>query len=439
MKLSACVRPSALVATVATCLFVPALAWGAAEPGREASGEVVKVILGLVAIFVLAYLGGHPRIRALEARLGISQAVTAGFPFVLLGLIASQPGVDVLSEAVLAELRPVLPLGLGWIGFAIGFRFDVRALEGAPPGTSAAVALTTAVPFVAIAAACGLLLWNIGAAADDGFLRDALLLGTAGAVTARTAPELLGANTGEDRLSRIVQLDQVAAVVGLLFVAAYFRPHGPAVGWHLPGTAWIFVTFGIAAAIGGIVYATLACVRGSSQVTVVLLGAIALTSGLASFLRLSPIVVCSIAGVLLANFPGTWKPQVRQVLTRLERPIYLLFLVIAGALWQVGAWQGWLLMLVFVAARLVGKWLAAAAVRREDLAGLGTADQRTLAIAPMGSLSVAIIVNAQDLYFGRTVPWSVTAIIGGAILTEVVVQLAARSFGRNAATVRPPA
>ena len=73
---------------------------------------------------------------------------------------------------------------------------------------------------------------------------------------------------------------------------------------------------------------------------------------MASFLRLSPVVVCFIAGAVLQNFPGQWKEQVRSALARVERPVYLLFLLIAGALWRVDEWQGWALMLAFVAARL---------------------------------------------------------------------------------------
>jgi hypothetical protein len=53
--------------------------------------EVVKAILGLLVILVLAYLAGHPRVQEIEEMLGISQVVTAGFPFVLLGLIATTP------------------------------------------------------------------------------------------------------------------------------------------------------------------------------------------------------------------------------------------------------------------------------------------------------------------------------------------------------------
>ena len=46
----------------------------------------IKVIGGLVALLVLAYLGGHRRVVRFQERLGIRGVITAGFAFVALGL-----------------------------------------------------------------------------------------------------------------------------------------------------------------------------------------------------------------------------------------------------------------------------------------------------------------------------------------------------------------
>lgn len=62
------------------------------ESGRR-PGALLKTILAVLALILLAYLGGHPRVLELERRLGISQMITAGFPFVVLGLIARTPSV----------------------------------------------------------------------------------------------------------------------------------------------------------------------------------------------------------------------------------------------------------------------------------------------------------------------------------------------------------
>ena len=394
--------------------------------GIQSASEVIKTLLGLVFLFGLAYIAGAGRVQALEKRLQVTNVVTAGLPFVFLGVIAHTRGVGILSESVLWELRPLLALGLGWVGFTTGFRFDSKLGESLMPGTNTVSLITASVPFATIVATCALLLVVVEhSPANATFLRDAMMLGTAGAMTAYNAPRLFQTRSAKriqiDRVGSIVTLEQLAGIIGLLVVAAYFRPQDNSVAWHLPGTAWLFITIGMGTVIGGVVWGMLAKVKAGPEFMVLILGSICFAAGMASFLRLSPLVVCFIVGLILVNLPGTSKDRIRESLEHMERPIYLLFLVVAGSLWHITRWQGWALMCLFVPARLLGKWLAVRLCRYEHLS---KEEQRSLVFSPMGALSIAIIVNAQDLYFGATISWMVTAVIGGAMITEVVVQIA---------------
>ena len=394
--------------------------------------DIIKAILGLLAILVLAYLAGHPRVQELEELLGISQVVTAGFPFVLLGLVAHHPSVGILSDSVLDQIRPLLPLGLGWIGFSIGFRFDARRLEALPRGIGPALLLTSVLPFAGIVGACGLILLVAGGFGEGTFLRDAIILGTAGIVGVRAAAPSLEGSRG-DRIAPLLQLQEGAAVIGLVLLAAFWRPQAYQVGWQLPAVAWVFVTLGLGTALGAVIYAVLGNFKTGAEVTLLMLGSICLAAGMSSYLRLSPIAVCFLAGALIFNFPGTWKEQVRLALVRLERPVYLVFLVIAGALWSPGAWQGWVLLVLFVAARLIGKILGVYLLRQQNLGELSDEEQTRIAVAPMGALAIAIVVNAQDLYTGSTVSWMVTTVIGGAIASEIAVHAIMRRIRPAAA------
>ncbi len=404
----------------------------------QSASEVIKIVLGLVFMFALAYLAGTSRVQALENKLQVTNVVTAGLPFVFLGLIAHIRGVGILSESVLWELRPLLALGLGWIGFTAGFRFDSKLGESILPGTTAVSLITASVPFATVVAACALLLVYVEHfSANAIFLRDAMMLGTAGAMTAYNAPKFLQGRraAGHDldrsasdgtRVASIVTLEQLAGFIGLLVVAAYFRPQDNSIAWHLPGMAWLFITLGMGTMIGGVIWGTLAKTKAGPEFTVLILGSVCFTAGMASFLRLSPLVVCFIVGLILVNLPGTSKDRIREALEHMERPIYLLFLLVAGSLWDITQWQGWALMLLFVPARLFGKWLGVRLCRKEVPGGLTMEEQRSLIFSPMGALSIAIVVNAQDLYFGAAVSWMVTAVIGGAVVTEVIVQIASR-------------
>lgn len=397
------------------------------EGAAEISGEAIRAILGLVAVAALAYLGGHPRVQGLERRLRIAHVVTTGLPFVLLGMLARHPRVGVLSDSSMVTIAPLLPIGLGWIGFAAGFRFDARMFQELPASTARVVGWTTLLPMALVAGMAGLMLAGAqGVSADGSFARDALLLGSAAVLTGRSSPAFLrdmgGDASSSVRILRVIQLQDLVALVGLLLVSSFFRPTQET-GWQLPGLAWLFVAIGMGGAMGALVYAVLSQFRSRAELMTILLGSVCLCAGMASHLRLSPLAVCFLTGVVLSNFPSGWHAQVREGLNRMERPIYLMFLVVAGALWSFGAWQGWMLLGLFLVGRLSGKAIGVHMASSQGKV-LDARERRVLTAGPIGALSIAIVVNAQDLYPAPSISWIVTAVIGGAFLGEILVQFA---------------
>jgi len=387
----------------------------------------IKVIGGLVALFVLAFLGGSRPVVRLQERLGMTNVIAAGFPFLALGLIASHPRIGILDAHVLDELRPILHFGLGWLGFIIGAQLDIRVLDKVPKGTAYIVLVEAIGPFVAAAAACGaIMVLGFGLAWDDVALwRDLIILGAAAAMTAPRqfrgfAIRSWREGKGVDVL--LGQLDEIVGVVGLLFLTAYFR--GDVGHWQLPATAWLFVELGLGVVIGVLIFAMIRVPHSNAEFLAVVLGSIAFASGLAGYLELSPIVVCFLAGVLVINFPNDQKESVFRILNQLERPIHQLFLIIAGALWSVADWRGWALVPAFVAARAIGKWLGITAAHASVTgeAPVGWTDDRTL-ITPLSGLSIALVISVAG-FGGVALPWITTAVIGGAVVSEILVHYA---------------
>lgn len=423
------------------------------EPATAAaSTDVVRTLLGLVLVLALAWIGGLPRVRKLEERLGISQMVTSGLPFVGLGLLMHAPGIDVISDETLVSITPLLQFGLGWIGFHTGFQFEARAIDEVPRGTGTLVLLLTSFPFLLIAVSCAALMLLTGLGPEGhvlgelpsraqaiAILRDAAIVGLAGALSAPTLDRVAGVSARSVELSRAIGvLDDVFGVIALACLAAWLRP-GDSGGWNLPGVGWVFITFGMAMTLGLVVYALLRNTDSAAERTSLLLGSVCFTAGMAGAFELPPLVVCFLAGVLLRNLPGEEKADLLAVFHRLERPIYLVFLLIVGALWRIDDWRGWALLPVFVLARVGGRYLGARAARRlpKDARPpeLDTTSIRELITPPMGQLAIAFVVTAQALYESPAIRAIVTAVIGGSILTEILVQVGAR---RDRQTSPPP-
>lgn len=397
---------------------------------KQPTEEILKPLLALIVVLGLAAVGGHRRVQRLEKRLRISQVVTAGLPFFVLGTVFSLRGVDLMTESVLAGISPMLRIGLGWLGFVVGFRFDARVLGDLEAGTTRFVSFVTSAPFLAVVALTSLVLVGAGQSVGESlrnpvFLRDALILGTTASMTAASAPLLLPSPSSPEavaRVARIVRMEEIAGIAGLSVVAAYFRPQGAEVTWQIPGTAWLFLTIGVGATVGVLVFAMLERVKSGPELLVLILGSVAFAAGIAGYLHLSPVVVCFVAGVLMVNFPSTHKERLGRVLRSLERPIYLLFLFIAGALWSPGDWPGWILLPVFVGGRLAGKGIGARISHRRRGLRLPAQEERALVVAPVGSLAVAIVLDSQLLYAGGSISAIVVAVVGGSLVTEGLVQ-----------------
>jgi hypothetical protein len=183
--------------------------------------------------------------------------------------------------------------------------------------------------------------------------------------------------------------------------------------------------------MGVFVYAIFGRINKGPQFAAALIGSAAFMSGMASYLRISPLSVGFITGAVSFGIGGKWKPEVTGVFARLERPIYFVFMIIAGAVWHPWQWQGWVLMMFFVATRTLANFASSWALGKWAVRDLSQIERRALTAAPMGALSVAIVISAQDLYSGTTVPWIVTALIMGALVNEMGLQIAMRTLWRT--------
>ncbi|KPK16484.1 MAG: hypothetical protein AMJ62_05255 [Myxococcales bacterium SG8_38] len=412
-----CASPHAAVTHVETGSAVP-------------FGILAKTVLGLVLLMGLFWLGSHPRVRQFQEWLGIRQAITAGFAFVGLGLIASHPSIGILSGKVFYDLAPLIHFALGWLGMIIGFQFDVRVLDRLPRGTALEIALYTLAPFVVVGVVGAAVMLAYGRPWTDAtFVRDAIVLATAGAIFAsgtgdRPRPRDRFAGGDSDERHRLDQLDEIAAVAGLAVLGSFFRPQWVGFQWALSGSIWLLITLGVGVFVGLLAYAILTGGRRGAEFAALTLGSVALASGVAGYLMLPPLVVCFIAGAMLVNLPGDHRRRLWSVLTRFERPLYYLFLTLAGALWDVTDWRGWLLVPALVLSR-AGGYLFADRLAPE-IVGEGMSMRPAWFAAPVSVVSIAIVISAQTIYRGPAVPWIVTAVLGSAIVVELMSHRRAR-------------
>jgi hypothetical protein len=306
----------------------------------------------------------------------------------------------------------------------------VRKLDTLPTSLGPVIVIESFVPMLTTAGLCGMALIGMGVPWEgNDFARDALVLAACAAPSAPISMEVWQRRVGEKAARMIDEVTSIDEVVGLgvlALVAIYFRPQATEIRWVLPPSAWFLMTLGLGGTLGIISYVLLRGARNAAEELALLLGAVALSAGVAGYLALSVPVICAIAGALLANLPLRDLAGLRATLMTIERPIYLIFLLVVGATWRPGEWQGWVLAPAFVLARVAGKRLGAIWSKRAGPKELPSAGMLALALAPQSPISIVVIVSAATLYQGQgaeRVRWAINAVIIGGVLSEFVVRI----------------
>src|SRR2546429_8248167 len=83
-------------------------------------------------------------------------ALTAGAPLVLLGLVLG-PGIELLARPLWRALAPLTAFAIGWIGAALGARFEWRYVRRIPRGTWLLAAAGAGAAFLVVALGAWLL------------------------------------------------------------------------------------------------------------------------------------------------------------------------------------------------------------------------------------------------------------------------------------------
>lgn len=396
--------------------------------------EIARVTGALALALGLAIVGAHPTVRTIERRLGVSTLAAAGLPMLLLGAFFGTSGIGVLSPEILADLGPVYDFGLGWIGFVAGSRLDFRRIETAPRSLVELVGWQTALPLVTTVVLCGPTLLALDVRLGEGLVFDLLLLGGCAATSSPSLAHTLVPRFGKPAarlVEEVVVLDAVAALGMLGAVAVWAHPDAESARWVLPPIAWGIVLVGLGATLGILTWFLLRSATDDDEEVALLLGAVALSAGVAGYLALSGAVVCAVAGAVLANLPVEDRPGLLRELADLERPVGLIFLALVGATWHPGEWQGWVLGFAFFVARVAGKGGAAAIARRLD-PSLPTPGALARALLPQGPHAIVIIAGASAIQGTAAAPaplrWATHAVILGTLLTEVLAQALRRRF-----------
>jgi Kef-type K+ transport system membrane component KefB len=358
----------------------------------------VSPILTVLLLVLIALVGAQLTFGRREVPLGPRIFIAIGGPFLFVGFALGPHVTGILSPSALDQLTPLVALGLGWIGVLFGLQLDRSHLRQFPLRYLWLAWLQALVAFV--------LLFAIGYAVLSRWLSlgvDPVLMAAAATACVSTPAAIaLISNTYMARgpvtrmLFYIASLDAAIgiAILGLVHAAYDTGPFGRGL-LSTPERFLISIVLGL---LFGVLFLSLTRIRPSTQeLMLLLIGLVLFAAGTAFYLSLSPLFVSMIAGAVIGNL-SPMRRRIYAALSAWEKPIYIMTLVLAGALLQFTSW--WIVPLVaaYAATRVAAKWAGGLLVARLSPARVAVPRDFGLGLAPQGGLSLAMAISFVLIY-----------------------------------------
>lgn len=355
-------------------------------------------LIGVLVLVLIGLLGSRVAFDPARAPLGPRLVFTTGTHFLALGFLLG-PLLHLLSLDIIAQLQPFLALGLGWIGLLFGLQLDRRQLRQFPLSYLLFALAQALLTFGLFWAAASLM---IPSATGNRGVDVAILAAAATAAISTPAGVAVVSRTFsvQGKLSQLLfytaSLDGLVGIVALQVVYALHHPSIAAVegfGWPM----WM----GVATATGiifGVFFLWLARPKpGRQELTLFLIGLVVFEAGSALYLGLSPLYVAMITGVVVANISPSRK-RVFSILQAWEKPIYVILLILAGALVSISPWIIWVLAGAYLVVRGIAKAVAGALARGVIRFPVPVPFQAGLGLIPQGGISLAMALSATLTY-----------------------------------------
>ena len=401
-------------------LLAAALAGGGGSEAPASGGGAGA--LGLLLVVSIAYLLAHLVVNRLQRWL----LFIAGFEYILLGVVLG-PGV-VGSNAVFGDLdrlAPMIAFAAGWVALLYGMEFKLRDLLDDDrahatriavvdvAGTGVAVGVGAwlffqsgtwmPVPAPAEAAAAAAMLACAAAAGSSSavdLLRDAYP-----DIPSRLLPTLRQASRFGDLLS----------VLGLGLVFCVFRSESGGIAFAPTPANWVLATAGLGLGLGvvfGIFFGNEATANNRFLAVV---GITVFAAGSSFFLEVSALTVNLLLGAYLVNTVDG--PKVAETLETSLRPITLVLMLFAGAMWTpVPLQAGVALAVGYIVVRVVGK------ATSHFIGSLGTPIRRDLyrGLLAQGDVAIAIAVSFRVVFDGPASQIAFTAVLVSVMFHQLI-------------------
>ena len=299
----------------------------------------MQVIYAFGLLILLAFLGSRLIVRRKRFHSPLTFLFLSGLIYIFVGYYLGRGVLNVLSLQVLQGLTPLIGLGLGWIGFLFGFQLELKYLRRFPGKYLGLSYLQFLFTFVVVFFGIFFLL-KVLYVSEPSFLLHGMAMAL-GLLISLNSPTLINASLtlfptrGQYfYLARfLVSVSGFWGVVGLALLFSF---------WQFPFLESKVFTSGVIRLLASTVFPVLigflfhVLTRKKNQeqdLLVYLLGLVFFVSGAAFYFNLSPLYLGMVLGITFSNLTKI-QEKLYPLLLSTEKPLFIVFLLLIGALWE---------------------------------------------------------------------------------------------------------
>ncbi len=415
-----------LIATAAMMLLWPmtAIASGGGEGGAGQSGiDMFQNILVLLGVVGVAYVITHVFLERIQRRFGLA----SGVEYIILGILIG-PALGLLDPTTMSKFTPALVLGTGSLGLMTGMSMNVRKFDAVDfEALRVALWISMVTLIVMVALPLGLLYLFTDTETTLRWMRVCVCIGSI-AMVADAGPVqslrkfMAARGDAADAAIRVARFCSVMGVLcfGMIFCMfdheRVFLPDG------FRMVEWLIVHLLLGTVLGLVFAQFLRRDLDEDKSLAVIIGVVIFTSGIAYYLRLSPVFVNLILGIVLTNV-SKQREQVALRLKHVKRPLYIVLFFFAGATLSFDApWWSYLLPLPYLLMRSAARTTGGIVAMRTTPPVAGELKIPSLGrvlLAP-GALSVALLLDFDSVYGNFSTS---KVLYGGAIVAIILSEL----------------
>ncbi len=386
----------------------------------------MKAIFAFGLLVLIAFLGSQFLFKRKKLFLPLSYFFLSGLIYVFLGLSLGKNGLNVLSPGVLEGLNPLISLGLGWVGFIFGFQLEYRYLRRFPQRYIQLSLLQSLFVICLVVVAFGWLLRFLFPTEPSSLVYGmAVVLGL---FLSLNSPSLLNFASSEIpqkgnyyHLARfLVSVSGFWGIGGLALVASF---------WHFPffesnifvkGFVFLLCSTIFAGFVAYVFHFLTIKKTSEHDLLVYLLGLVFFASGTAAYFNLPSLYICMVLGITFSNLTRIQEKLYPLILST-EKPFYIIFLILIGALWELNLdYKIALLVVVLLILRVVGYSFPLPPFGKILRFSFPLPPRFGLCFLSSGGIAVAFIVSLKLIYPFPLIDVFVSVALIATVLSELL-------------------